>query len=767
MESVTAWSSQQLAEFVASVSVYTEESAALRGTVERASEAFEAEAVAIVWSGAVVASVGFPADRVPEAHLVAAAARHQDTVEVPGIGLCQVVTAPLDVSGHDAAVVLARSGSGFSREEVSLLRAMNRVVSLTINNLRVVASLRERQTLLEKLAEIERLISTRAPMDEILDAITKGVSEIMGDEIAALYLIDRDDPSLLTMVAAAGLDALVTPRLTSGHVGRGASGRSMAENELVVIESYTSSPHATAKAIALNVHATVAAPVHEHGQVIGSLAVASKVPGRTFSQNECDVLKSFAEHASMAVSDARTVAALHEAADDALHKALHDPLTGLSNRTRFLDRLDHALSVRHQPGVEVAVLYIDVDDFKLVNDRFGHGAGDGLLVEAAERVVGAVRSGDTVARLGGDEFAVLLENTGGIGDAQRGATRILDAFRAPFVLGHTDLSVNASIGIALASTAGISSDEVLRNADVAMYRAKNSGKGCAVVFEAGMYESLLERIEMEAELRRAIDRDEIEVYFQPIVDLATEDVVGVEALARWWHPTRGFIPPSTFIPVAEETGIIVTLGRQVLLRACSWVGSWQQRHPDASPLSLSVNVSARQLQHPDLATDVAQALMTGGLNPGSLVLEITESVLIQDTEWALARLQELKDIGVQLALDDFGTGYSSLSYLRRFPVDLLKIDRSFVSALSTGEEVPLIIEAIIALGDALGLKSVAEGIEELDELAALRSVGCRFGQGFHFARPMPADDLELFLESSCRRAASAGRELAVNPLSES
>jgi diguanylate cyclase (GGDEF)-like protein len=744
VEGSSPWSAQQLAEFLAAVSVYSDGNAALRGAVERASEAFETEAAAIAWDGEVVASVGFPVDRIPGAELTQAVADHVETLKVPGVGECHVLTAPIDVDA-DATLLLARSDPAFSREEASLLRAMTRVLSLTLRNLHVVASLRDRQVLLEQLSGIERLISMRAPLSEVLDAITQGSVDTLGGDLSGVYFVERDDPSTLRAVSTSGEQPPLHPDLARGLMGWGATGGAVATDELVVIEDYAAWPDAVASAVDWGVRGAIAAPIHEHGAVVGALVTATKQAGRTFSLTDQDVLRSFADHASLAVTDSHTAEALHEAIADALHKALHDPLTGLSNRARFIDRLDHALAVRHSPGVEVAVLYVDLDDFKLVNDRFGHAAGDRLLVEVAERLERAVRAGDTVARLGGDEFAVLLENTAGLADAQQAAARIFETLREPFLSGHAEWSTRASIGIALAGAAALSPDEALRNADVAMYRAKSAGKGCAVVFEPGMYESLLERIELEAELRKAIERDEIEVHFQPIVDLSTEQVVGVEALARWWHPTRGFVPPASFIPVAEQTGLIVPLGKQVLNSACSWIGDWHRRHPTEPPFSLSVNVSARQLYDPALATDVAQALMTASIQPSSLVLEITESVLMQEADGMLVRLQELKDLGVRLAFDDFGTGYSSLSYLRRFPVDLLKIDRSFVSALSTGDEVPLIIQAIIALSDALGLETVAEGVEEQEELAALRTVGCRLGQGFHFAKPMARDELEGYL----------------------
>ena len=682
MGSDSQWSAHQLAEFLAAVSSHTDETGVIQCAVELTSEALEAEVAAVVWDGAVAAAVGFPSGQTPCDAIVAAAAQRQGVLAVPGVGACRVVTLSLGWAHAEGTLVVARSGHGFVAEEVSTLRAMARVVSLTLRQVRsALASVQERRDTLRQLSMIQRSISLRAPLQEVLDAITVGAASVLGDDFVAFYAINPDDPESLLERSTYGS---VPTFARDIRAGEGAVGLATAENHLVVVENYPSSPMARDDVVQSGVQAVMAAPVHEHGLVVGGLVVGSRTPGRAYSPTEQELLIAFAENASLAVTDAKTVDALHAAVDDALHQALHDPLTGLANRARFVDRFDHALTVRRRAGNEIAVLYLDVDDFKLINDRFGHASGDRLLIEVGLRIGQVVRSGDTVARLGGDEFAVLLEEVNGVADAERTAGRILEAVGRPIELAGTEVSVTVSIGLAMGCTDAADSDEVLRNADVAMYRAKNTGKACLVIFESAMYESLLERLELEADLRRAVDSGCLEVYYQPIVDLATEKVVGVEALSRWHDPTRGFVPPSTFIPLAEETGLIFDLGRSVLEKACSWVCEWQLAHPDDPFFYVSVNVSARQLQHPELTTQVAQAL-AGGMAPGSLVLEITESVLMQDTEATLSRLHELKALGARLALDDFGTGYSSLSYLRRFPVDLLKIDRSFVSGLRGGQ----------------------------------------------------------------------------------
>jgi diguanylate cyclase (GGDEF)-like protein len=393
------------------------------------------------------------------------------------------------------------------------------------------------------------------------------------------------------------------------------------------------------------------------------------------------------------------------------------------------------------------VLFLDLDNFKTVNDSLGHSTGDQLLVGIAGRVNDCVRTGDTVARLGGDEFAILLEDVRHEGEAAEVAERIAAALRAPFHLDGKDVLVTTSVGIALSAAGTQGADELLRNADVAMYTAKERGKGRHVAFEPDMHAAILRRLELEADLRRALEREEFLVNYQPLMDLRSGRLTGVEALVRWQHPQRGLISPVEFVPIAEETGLIVPLGRWVLQQACRDVRQWQVRLPERAPRTVSVNLSARQLQEPGLVQDVAAALRDSGLAPQSLQLEITESVLMHDAAAAVGWLQELKTLGVQLAIDDFGTGYSSLSYLRQFPVDTLKIDKSFVDGVDREAERATLASAIIDLGRTLGLKTVAEGIEQPTQLAELTSLGCDVGQGYHFARPLGRDALEAWLMS--------------------
>ena len=425
------------------------------------------------------------------------------------------------------------------------------------------------------------------------------------------------------------------------------------------------------------------------------------------------------------------------------HQAFHDALTGLANRALLAERLRHALARCQRSGGFVAVLVLDLDGFKAVNDGLGHAVGDELLVAVAERLVAGLRPGDTAARLGGDEFVVLVEDLNALAEAGRVAERVLESLLVPFEAGGRRLDVQASIGVATNATAQ-DPDDLVRNADVAMYRAKARGKACYEVFAPHMHLAAVARLELEAGLRLAVERDELVLHFQPIVDLRTGEVRSAEALVRWQHPERGLVPPVAFVPAAEETGLVLPIGRWALERACLQARRWQDRFGERAP-SVSVNFSARQLHHPDVVCDVSRALRRAGLEPGRLVLEMTESVLIDDVDDGLAKLGSLKELGVLLAIDDFGTGYSSLAYLQRFPVDVLKIDRSFVDGIEGDGKRSALVRAVIDLAETFGLKTVAEGVETTAQWRRLRAMGCELGQGYRFARPLAAEDLEHLL----------------------
>ncbi len=427
--------------------------------------------------------------------------------------------------------------------------------------------------------------------------------------------------------------------------------------------------------------------------------------------------------------------------DQLRHRAFHDPLTGLSNRALFVDRVEHALNRSRRDDVPTpAVAYIDLDDFKMVNDSLGHGAGDELLRVVADRLRVCLRSGDTPARLGGDEFAVLLEDAPDKAAVIEVAERILDALHSPMEIEGREVSVRASIGVAMRRGASTTPDELLRNADLAMYAAKANGKGCIELFEPGMHQGVVDRMALRDDLAGAVDRGDIEVAYQPIVRLADGEVVGFEALARWTHPERGVVSPVEFVPIAEENGAILALGRQVLEQACSQLAEWQAGNPDAE-WQMSVNLSARQVLAPELGPMVREALERTGVDPGCLILELTETVLLADSDRVLRRLHQLKDLGVRIAIDDFGTGYSSLGYLQRVPCDILKVDRAFVSALRHETPSTTLVRTILDLARTLGRSVIAEGIEEQVELDGLLELGCPFGQGHLLGRPVDGDRL--------------------------
>ena len=438
------------------------------------------------------------------------------------------------------------------------------------------------------------------------------------------------------------------------------------------------------------------------------------------------------------------------------HQATHDPLTKLANRTRFSDRLQQALARSERMGHRVGILFMDLDNFKGVNDSLGHSAGDRLLTEVAERVERCLRPADTVARLGGDEFAILLDDVTSADDAKRVVDRIFLAMEQPFALDGKEIIVRASVGIAVSSsTAGSDADSLLRDADVAMYVAKSHGKGCYEVFEQSMQVSMMERLELLADLQRAVERGEFVLQYQPMITLRTGELSGVEALVRWQHPRRGLIQPLEFIPLAEDSGSIVGLGRWVLEHACRQATAWQMSFPHATDWTLSVNVSAKQLQHPGFVGEVEHILKATGLRPDRLVLEITESVMMHDAKLMMTRLQELKSLGLRLAIDDFGTGYSSLSYLRQFPFDLLKIDKSFIDDVGSTDHQKELTRAIIELGRTLDLELVAEGIERNEQLTRLLSLECNLGQGFFFAEPLDREGVEELLAAMAPMAAEA------------
>jgi diguanylate cyclase (GGDEF)-like protein len=748
---VNSWSTQQLTEFLAAIGTASSRAGAVRLAVERVAEAVEAEVAAIVIGGRLVAQVGFPPGAVPRGLLRRIAAA-EDPVEIEGLGRCRTATGPLS-DDEDMQVVIARAGDiPFSGEDRALLRGMARVVTLSLRNLRLLARERaarraserqaaetaERQRLLEALSTIERMIADRAPLAGILDVIVAGVARHVGDDVVGLRLLDPDMPGVLRVVASQGMSAATFEEVELGHLGAGAGGLAIAEDRVVVIEDYGNNPAGLPALARRGIQSAAAAPIRQDGKPIGSLVVASALTGRRYRETEREALVAFAEHASLAVSDADRTRHM-------LHSALHDALTGLPNRTLFSDRLEQRLVGGRRARGAAAVVFVDIDDLKRINDSLGHLVGDEVLVETARRLTAAVRTEDTVARLSGDEFTILLDAVGGEDEAVAAADRVLDAVRHPIVAGGRRLSLTASAGVRVARAGIDRAADVLRGADLAMYEAKGRGGDSVGLFRAELDQRALLRLELEDELRAAMKAGDFRVVYQPIVALQGRRTQGVEALVRWDRGPRGMVSPAEFIPLAEETGLIVELGAWVLGEACHRVVGLERDTGVA--LSLSVNLSARQLLEPALETTVASVLRDTGLPASRLTLEITESVMMADTTATMARLGSLRGLGVRVAIDDFGTGYSSLGYLRRFPLDAVKIDRSFVEDVTEGTRQAALVHAILELCRTLELDTVAEGVETREQAVRLTELGCELAQGFLFGRPMTGTELARRLES--------------------
>ncbi|MBN1172297.1 MAG: EAL domain-containing protein, partial [Micromonosporaceae bacterium] len=696
-----SWSTTRLTEYFAAVSEPQEEPLAISAAVERATQTLAAQVGAVIFSGAVSGSIGLGREADPSVLL--RAARGVESMTVDGYGAMHTIAANLG-KGTAGALVVARTDLPFRAEERQVLKAMAHALGLALRSIRTLAAertlraerereaeerlqlleaLRARQRLLETLLDIQRSISNRKPIQDVLEAITTGAAGLLSSAGVTLLLADplasnqliaaltcgpqdslRDDPLVLqTASEAMAANGVVTSDSLSGRAGR---------------------------------HYVMAAPVHVSGQVQGSLAAYTLGDGESLIEQR-ELLAAFAQQVSLALTDANAVEAMRE--------AYHDQITGLPNRALFLDRLNHAIATNER---HVTVLFIDLDRFKAVNDSLGHKAGDELLAAVAGRVRACVRGGDTAARLGGDEFAILL-NSAGPRTGVRVARDIISSVKEPFRIQGRDVYIAASVGVASSRGSRTDAGDLLSNADVAMYRAKKAGPGHIVIFEPHMHAEVVERLHLQADLQRALTLDEFRLQFQPLVRLNDSHPVGVEALLRWTHPERGIVPPSMSIPVAEETGLIVELGRWVLRESCRQAAQWRQTIPD---LTINVNVSARQIMDTGFVSDVASALSLAKLKGESLTLELTETVLINDPDKALHQLHGLKDLGVRLSIDDFGTGYSSLSYLRQFPVDQLKIDRTFVMGLNSDSENLAVVRTVVELGKTLRLETVAEGIED-------------------------------------------------------
>ena len=491
----------------------------------------------------------------------------------------------------------------------------------------------------------------------------------------------------------------------------------------------------------------MAVAVRREGHVLGSIVVANRIgEANHFDHADLELFDALASNIAVVLESGTLEQSLQQLKDleeQLKHQAYHDPLTNLPNRSQFIERVELALEFAGTAPGRLAVLFFDLDDFKVVNDGRGHIVGDQLLIAVAKRIGDAVGPEDAVARLGGDEFAVLLDCTDP-SVATRMADKVLAAIREPITINDESLQLRASAGIAMGDL-GTWADGLLRNADVAMYTAKNAGKNQWAVFSSDMHVAAIERHELMADLQRAVERDEFVLHYQPVVSLTSQRVVALEVLVRWEHPRRGLVQPGEFIPLAEETDLILPIGRLVLSKACEQAREWQERFPEHADLAIAVNLSARQLQQASFVGDTIQVIAESGVSPESLILEITETELLEDTRTSITKLSQLKHLGLRLAMDDFGTGYSSLSFLADLPIDILKLAKPFTENLGRSEREHAFAQAIIGLGKTVGMQIIAEGIERHDQAEALRAMGSDMGQGYFFSPPREASYVEHLL----------------------
>ena len=578
----------------------------------------------------------------------------------------------------------------------------------------------------------------RTDQDGLLATILARVSALLG---TAHAWIDLLEPDAAAFVMRIGTGAFAEMQGSSLSAGDGVAGAIVRTGQPIVVDDYDAWPDRVGETPA-GLGATVGAPLKSAGVVIGVLGVAAGQTSRRFTERDVEALASFARLASIGLENARLV-------DVAKRVALYDHTTGLPNRELLTDRIAHALAGRRpEDASSVAVILLDLDRFKVINETLGHAAGDRLLQAVGQRLINGLRPGDTVARFGGDEFALVLDPVSDAAEAHRIVDRIEQELGEPFPINGRDWFLTASVGIALGQGGRATPDELMREAEIAMVRAKSDTGHRHYVFEPSMSDQTIERLDLENDLRLALSREELRLHYQPIVDLASGDIAGFEALVRWQHPTRGLVPPLAFIPMAEESGLIVPLGRWVLDAACRQAATWNasEARMGQRRMFVSVNLSARQFTQDDLIDDVKRALALTGLDAEALEIEITESVLMDQSEAGIRALSEIRGLGVRLVLDDFGTGYSSLSYLKHLPLDTIKIDRTFVAGVEDAAD-RSIVEEVIALANGLGIGVVAEGIETEAQAERLRELGCDLGQGFLFSRPVqPERTLELLAD---------------------
>ncbi len=616
-------------------------------------------------------------------------------------------------------------------EEERFRESLRSQMELAQRNRVLHEQLRERQHFLSRLVRIQASISRRAPLREVLDAVVDGAHQLLGDPVIGVELQPPDGPDGLQLVASHGLTGLDPCEALLDDVGLGE--RAYHTNRLVHTDELDPAPSRSG----------VAVPIRRAGQAIGTLIVTTDKANRTYSMAECEVLQSLADHAGLAIMDAQTVESMNE--------ALTDELTGLPNRRLLLDRLRVSLDRAARHGRPLALMFIDLDGFKAINDGRGHDAGDAVLVETARRIGAEIRGHDTAARLGGDEFVVVLEEADRF-TAEDVAERLLDSLGEDIGIGDRAYAVSATVGVAMYDEPGsldTSPEELVRRADIAMYSGKADGRGRVVFFEDWMGRAAEARTELEAELRRSVGDGSLQVAYQPVFWTADGSLHGFEALARWVSPTQGVVPPSEFIPLAARLGVARRLDRCVLEQACAAIVNLGEA---ARSLELTVNLSPQHIDDDDLVDGIIDVLARTQMPANRLLLEITETDALRDPEGAVGRLQALRGLGARLAIDDFGTGYSSMTYLDRFPIDVVKIDRSFISNIDRSRRSRRLCESVVDLAHSLGLEVVAEGVETAEQAEVVTLIGADLVQGYHYRRPGPESSLAALVERHAARS---------------
>jgi len=581
-------------------------------------------------------------------------------------------------------------------------------------------------------------IHARIDLNQMLDAMLDSCLELVGGSGGSIMLLQGEDE--LHTVASAGKSAARGARVP---IDEGIAGQVASSHEPVLIVGVFDWSHYRSDDEVPQPTCAMCVPLLDSERLIGVLNLnASSEKG--YTERHLRTMSVFGGQAGKAIARAQAGEFQRRRSDRGGLRVMHDPLTGLPNRALLFDRVGNALARRRPPGHAVVVLFLDLDDFKRVNDSLGHAAGDQVLIALAERLRASVRMGDSVAHFGGDEFAILLEASDA-DEATAAAKRILGDLNKPFPLEGREVRFSASVGIALEYSSDVGAEDVVRNALMALHSAKARGKGQVAVYEQSMHSSALDRLDLEHDLRNALEDKGLDVYFQPLMHIPDMTVHGFEALVRWHHPQKGLVSAMSFVPLAEEAGLQPMIDRMVLQRTCAEVVQLNAGIFAGKPAAAHVNISPNSLNEPDFVSNLAIDIMDSGIEPSHLVLEITEGVIMHDMEQAASKLRAIKSLGVRLALDDFGTGYSSLSYLRRFPVDVVKIDKIFVDEIEKDNGAAALVQAILRLGKGLTFEVVAEGIETEAQMNSLVELGCGFGQGYFLARPLSTTELHRFL----------------------